>query len=86
MREKQEHGKHKQPSIGETYLGLMIAVALALGGERPAWWAEHTAEALSHAPSVKNWELTNGAPCLGLVLGLAVLAWAGVSAVVLLVI
>ena len=31
MREKQEHGKHNKPSIGETYLGLMIAVALALG-------------------------------------------------------
>ncbi len=30
MRERQEHGKHKQPSVGETYLGLMIAVALAL--------------------------------------------------------
>jgi hypothetical protein len=31
MREQQEHDKRRQPSIGETYLGLMIAVALALG-------------------------------------------------------
>ena len=31
-------------------------------------------------------ELTNGAPCLGLALGLAALAWAGVSAVVLLLV
>jgi hypothetical protein len=31
-------------------------------------------------------ELTNGAPCLGLVLGLAALTWAGVSAVVLLLV
>jgi hypothetical protein len=29
-------------------------------------------------------ELTNGAPCLGLAPGLAAVAWAGVSAVVLL--
>ena len=29
-------------------------------------------------------ELTNGAPCLGLALGLAAAVWAGVSAVVLL--
>ena len=31
-------------------------------------------------------ELTNGAPCLGLALGLAALTWAGVSAVVLLLV
>ena len=31
-------------------------------------------------------ELTNGAPCLGLALGLAAAVWAGLSAVVLLVI
>ena len=31
-------------------------------------------------------ELTNCAPCLGLALGLAALAWAGVSAVVLLLV
>ena len=31
-------------------------------------------------------ELTNGAPCLGLALGLAALAWAGVSAVVLMLV
>ena len=30
MREQKEHEKHKQPSIAETHLGLMIAVALAL--------------------------------------------------------
>ena len=31
-------------------------------------------------------ELTNGAPCLGLALGLAAVAWAGVSTVVLLLV
>ena len=31
-------------------------------------------------------ELTNGAPCLGLALGLAAAVWAGVSAVVLLLV